>query len=251
MEIESILKRANRSYRLTSEKVIKSLLLDRTNSNCCNIDENLKVDVVAFIVAGNRLQVSPRVFADMWNLDMLKITPSQLPYLVWMNNDVRGLENITKGGDSKLMADPHKYAQDSKQELSRVLSESFGVGSEESKAEMSLKQIVGKTDIVASLKDRMNVVHFFRNFDQYDTLIELKKVLRDARNQLVKRCEMEIDCFFLEMAIKTKKQCRVIRNDLKAVSNQLAAAADKIQRAGAAEGSCDNVLIEKTLTLQI
>jgi len=98
--------------------------------------------VVAFVVAGNRLQVSPRVFVDMWDLNMLKIPPTQLPYLVWMNNDVRGLEHMTKDGSSKLMADPHKYAQDSKQDLSRVLSEAFGVGgSEEAKAEMSLKQI--------------------------------------------------------------------------------------------------------------
>jgi len=79
-------------------------------------------------------------------------------------------------------------------------------------------------DIVASLKDRMNVVHFFRNFDKYNTLVELRKVIQDARDQLLKRSEMEVDCFFHEMAIKTKKQCRVIRNDLKAVANQLATA---------------------------
>jgi len=170
--------------------------------------------MVAFVVAGTRLQVSPRVFVDMLDLDMFKIPPAQLPYLVWLHNDVRGLENMST--DSSLVSAPYVHAQNTKQTLVQVLNEAFGVaGTEEAKAEISLKHVVGKIDIVASLKDRMNVVHFFRNFSKYDTMTAFGEAIQEARNQLVKRFEMEIDCFFHEMAIKAKKQCRVIRNDLK------------------------------------
>ena len=71
-------------------------------------------------------------------------------------------------------------------------------------------------------------MHFIRKRLDYDTLKELNLVLTTVRDHILEKVQMNADSFFRDKAIKVKKQCRVIRNDLINVGQKLADTAEKI-----------------------
>ena len=86
---------------------------------------------------------------------MLSSKAQELPYLIWMNNHISGLETLVD------FDHPKQKAEEGAKDLIKQLGVAFGVRVDPdmpidgSKADSTLKDVVGKVEIVAELKAKV------------------------------------------------------------------------------------------------
>jgi len=181
------------------------------------------------------------VFED---LDLYECHPEALPSLIWINNYTGGGFEIFSDkdkGECDLVKDPEAYAQYLKNQMEVCLNQAFGIsagtspGSSLSSSSgtvsntvskyncQRLKSIPARWDIVNSLKQRVNVTHFFRDTDAfgYNTRDKLSSFIESERSRLTEKARMTALNFFRTIATETKHRCRILRNDLKNAVIQL------------------------------